>query len=137
MGARDISLPDPMPLLEDLKKCYEELSLGWDVTMVQAAMNHFRPAVHPDDFPEPVSGKVINEVKGKPSFIQRQSEEREEQERMHEENHPLGSPIMADPPSPQRKPRTNAPWTPAEEKRLQNMRDAGHSWAAIAKVFVP
>ncbi|KXX83007.1 hypothetical protein MMYC01_200386 [Madurella mycetomatis] len=32
-------------------------------------------------------------------------------------------------------PRTNTPWTPAEELRLKQMRDAGNSWAEIAKTF--
>jgi hypothetical protein len=30
--------------------------------------------------------------------------------------------------------RTNTPWTPQEEQRLKQMRDAGHSWSEIAKV---
>ncbi|PQE33153.1 hypothetical protein CJF32_00003689 [Rutstroemia sp. NJR-2017a WRK4] len=34
---------------------------------------------------------------------------------------------------PAKKSRTNTPWTPAEEQRLKNMRDAGNSWADIAK----
>ncbi|KAL5418944.1 hypothetical protein PMIN03_000785 [Paraphaeosphaeria minitans] len=33
-----------------------------------------------------------------------------------------------------KKNRTNTPWTPAEEQRLKQMRDAGHSWSEIAKV---
>lgn len=33
-----------------------------------------------------------------------------------------------------KKSRTNTPWTPAEEQRLKTMRDAGNSWADIAKV---
>jgi hypothetical protein len=33
-----------------------------------------------------------------------------------------------------KKSRTNTPWTPAEEQRLKQMRDAGHSWSEIAKV---
>jgi len=37
-------------------------------------------------------------------------------------------------PPPAKKSRTNTPWTPAEEQRLKNMRDAGNSWAEIAKV---
>jgi hypothetical protein len=36
---------------------------------------------------------------------------------------------------PAKKSRTNTPWTPAEEQRLKNMRDAGNSWADIAKTF--
>jgi len=32
--------------------------------------------------------------------------------------------------------RTNTPWTPQEEQRLKQMRDAGHSWSEIAKVFL-
>ncbi|KAK4098881.1 hypothetical protein N658DRAFT_431043, partial [Parathielavia hyrcaniae] len=38
-------------------------------------------------------------------------------------------------PPPAKKSRTNTPWTPAEELRLKQMRDAGHSWAEIAKTF--
>lgn len=33
-----------------------------------------------------------------------------------------------------KKGRTNTPWTPAEERRLKSMRDAGSSWNEIAKV---
>jgi len=40
---------------------------------------------------------------------------------------PLGPPV--------KKSRTNTPWTPAEEQRLKTMRDAGNSWAEIAKTF--
>ncbi|KAL5318644.1 hypothetical protein ACEPPN_013708 [Leptodophora sp. 'Broadleaf-Isolate-01'] len=36
-------------------------------------------------------------------------------------------------PPPAKKSRTNTPWTPAEEQRLKTMRDAGNSWADIAK----
>ncbi|KUI65473.1 hypothetical protein VM1G_01276 [Cytospora mali] len=36
---------------------------------------------------------------------------------------------------PAKKSRTNTPWTPAEELRLKQMRDAGQSWAEIAKTF--
>ncbi|SPO03098.1 uncharacterized protein DNG_05780 [Cephalotrichum gorgonifer] len=36
---------------------------------------------------------------------------------------------------PVKKSRTNTPWTPAEELRLKQMRDAGKSWAEIAKTF--
>lgn len=36
---------------------------------------------------------------------------------------------------PAKKSRTNTPWTPAEELRLKQMRDAGNSWAEIAKTF--
>ncbi|KAE8849108.1 hypothetical protein HRS9122_03124 [Pyrenophora teres f. teres] len=32
-----------------------------------------------------------------------------------------------------KKSRTNMPWTPAEELRLKQMRDAGNSWSEIAK----
>lgn len=39
-------------------------------------------------------------------------------------------------PPPAKKSRTNTPWTPAEEQRLKQMRDAGNSWAEIAKVCV-
>jgi hypothetical protein len=35
---------------------------------------------------------------------------------------------------PTKKSRTNTPWTPQEELRLKQMRDAGNSWAEIAKV---
>ncbi|KAH8167443.1 hypothetical protein CIB48_g812 [Xylaria polymorpha] len=38
-------------------------------------------------------------------------------------------------PPPVKKSRTNTPWTPAEELRLKQMRDAGNSWAEIAKTF--
>lgn len=34
-----------------------------------------------------------------------------------------------------KKSRTNTPWTPAEELRLKQMRDAGNSWSEIAKVW--
>lgn len=33
--------------------------------------------------------------------------------------------------------RTNTPWTPQEEQRLKQMRDAGNSWSEIAKVRSP
>jgi hypothetical protein len=46
----------------------------------------------------------------------------------------LASSAMEPPP---KKSRTNTPWTPAEELRLKNMRDAGNSWAEIAKVRLP
>ncbi|KAG6002808.1 hypothetical protein E4U21_002765 [Claviceps maximensis] len=36
---------------------------------------------------------------------------------------------------PVKKSRTNTPWTPQEELRLKQMRDAGNSWAEIAKTF--
>ncbi|KAL7947023.1 hypothetical protein V8C42DRAFT_300051 [Trichoderma barbatum] len=36
---------------------------------------------------------------------------------------------------PTKKSRTNTPWTPQEELRLKQMRDAGNSWAEIAKTF--
>ncbi|KAG5980767.1 hypothetical protein E4U55_003692 [Claviceps digitariae] len=36
---------------------------------------------------------------------------------------------------PIKKSRTNTPWTPQEELRLKQMRDAGNSWAEIAKTF--
>jgi len=38
-------------------------------------------------------------------------------------------------PPPAKKGRTNTPWTPAEELRLKQMRDAGKSWSEIAKSF--
>ena len=49
----------------------------------------------------------------------------------------MGEPVMAAAPMepPPKKSRTNTPWTPAEELRLKNMRDAGNSWAEIAKSF--
>ncbi|CBX91391.1 hypothetical protein IAQ61_010747 [Plenodomus lingam] len=34
-----------------------------------------------------------------------------------------------------KKSRTNTPWTPAEELRLKQMREAGNSWSEIAKTF--
>jgi hypothetical protein len=37
-------------------------------------------------------------------------------------------------PPPVKKGRTNTPWTPQEEQRLKQMRDAGKSWSEIAKV---
>lgn len=40
---------------------------------------------------------------------------------------------LAQEPKP-KKSRTNTPWTPAEELRLKQMRDAGNSWSEIAKV---
>ncbi|TVY46261.1 hypothetical protein LOCC1_G004160 [Lachnellula occidentalis] len=43
----------------------------------------------------------------------------------------MNSPSMG---PPAKKSRTNTPWTPAEEQRLRTMRDAGNSWADIAKV---
>ncbi|CAK7264712.1 hypothetical protein SEPCBS57363_001219 [Sporothrix epigloea] len=54
-----------------------------------------------------------------------------------------GQPIKFAPPSepgsaptpPAKKSRTNTPWTPAEEHRLKQMRDAGSSWSEIAKTF--
>lgn len=36
---------------------------------------------------------------------------------------------------PNKKSRTNTPWTPQEEQRLKAMRDAGNSWSEIAKTF--
>ncbi|KAB5518043.1 putative Myb-like transcription factor-like protein [Coniochaeta sp. 2T2.1] len=57
---------------------------------------------------------------------------------------PAGAPVPAAPaptddstpqPPPAKKSRTNTPWTPAEELRLKQMRDAGNSWAEIAKTF--
>lgn len=36
---------------------------------------------------------------------------------------------------PAKKSRTNTPWTAAEEQRLKTMREAGNSWAEIAKVW--
>jgi hypothetical protein len=46
-------------------------------------------------------------------------------------------PAEVDPPAQEpkaKKSRTNTPWTPAEELRLKQMRDAGNSWSEIAKV---
>ncbi|KAI5844878.1 hypothetical protein BZA05DRAFT_153098 [Tricharina praecox] len=37
--------------------------------------------------------------------------------------------------APAKRPRTNTPWTAAEEQRLKAMRDAGNSWSEIAKTF--
>ncbi|KAF8864788.1 putative Myb-like transcription factor-like protein [Acephala macrosclerotiorum] len=45
----------------------------------------------------------------------------------------MNSPSTMGPPA--KKSRTNTPWTPAEEQRLKTMRDAGNSWADIAKTF--
>jgi len=36
---------------------------------------------------------------------------------------------------PNKKSRTNTPWTPQEEQRLKQMRDAGKSWSEIARTF--
>jgi gas vesicle protein len=44
-------------------------------------------------------------------------------------------PTPAAGPPPAKKSRTNTPWTPQEELRLKQMRDAGNSWAEIAKTF--
>jgi hypothetical protein len=44
-----------------------------------------------------------------------------------------GAGVVAPPPA--KKSRTNTPWTPQEEQRLKQMRDAGNSWAEIAKTF--
>ncbi|KZZ95454.1 MYB DNA-binding domain protein [Moelleriella libera RCEF 2490] len=38
-------------------------------------------------------------------------------------------------PPPAKKGRTNTPWTPQEEQRLKQMRDASNTWAEIAKTF--
>ncbi len=46
-----------------------------------------------------------------------------------------GAPPSAGSPSQIKRPRTNTPWTAAEEQRLKNMRDAGNSWSEIAKTF--
>jgi hypothetical protein len=43
----------------------------------------------------------------------------------------MGSHLIA---PPAKKSRTNMPWTPEEEQRLKTMREAGNSWADIAKV---
>ncbi|MCJ1379173.1 hypothetical protein MMC17_002273 [Xylographa soralifera] len=45
----------------------------------------------------------------------------------------LGEPSSS--PTTAKKSRTNTPWTPAEERRLKTMRDAGNSWNEIAKTF--
>ena len=46
----------------------------------------------------------------------------------------LGEPSSS--PTTAKKSRTNTPWTPAEERRLKTMRDAGNSWSEIAKVGI-
>lgn len=46
-----------------------------------------------------------------------------------------GAPPSVGSPSQIKRPRTNTPWTAAEEQRLKNMRDAGNSWSEIAKTF--
>ncbi|KAH8723808.1 hypothetical protein GQ44DRAFT_619674, partial [Phaeosphaeriaceae sp. PMI808] len=47
-----------------------------------------------------------------------------------------GTDVEAPPQEPKlKKSRTNTPWTPAEELRLKQMRDAGNSWSEIAKTF--
>jgi Myb-like DNA-binding domain len=38
-------------------------------------------------------------------------------------------------PPPQKKGRTNASWSVAEEQRLKHMMDRGKSWSEIAKTF--
>ncbi|KAJ8109061.1 hypothetical protein OPT61_g7727 [Boeremia exigua] len=44
------------------------------------------------------------------------------------------NPVDSSPQEPKtKKSRTNTPWTPAEELRLKQMRDAGNSWSEIAK----
>ncbi|KAF1916570.1 hypothetical protein BDU57DRAFT_516760 [Ampelomyces quisqualis] len=49
---------------------------------------------------------------------------------------PPAAPVDASAPEPKfKKSRTNTPWTPAEELRLKQMRDAGNSWSEIAKTF--
>ncbi|KAL1858129.1 hypothetical protein VTK73DRAFT_7933 [Phialemonium thermophilum] len=49
---------------------------------------------------------------------------------------PVGDDASSTPnPPPAKKSRTNTPWTPSEEQRLKQMRDAGSSWAEIAKTF--
>jgi len=52
---------------------------------------------------------------------------------------PSGGPTIMDQPTTAgpvaKKGRTNTPWTPAEELRLKQMRDAGKSWNEIAKSF--
>ncbi|KKA30776.1 hypothetical protein TD95_005316 [Thielaviopsis punctulata] len=48
---------------------------------------------------------------------------------------PAESSTPATPGPPAKKSRTNTPWTPSEELRLKQMRDAGNSWAEIAKTF--
>lgn len=47
---------------------------------------------------------------------------------------PAGAAGLTSPPVA-KKGRTNTPWTPAEEQRLKQMRDAGNSWSEIAKTF--
>ncbi|KAG5992995.1 hypothetical protein E4U54_003494 [Claviceps lovelessii] len=48
---------------------------------------------------------------------------------------PAQDAIAASGQPPVKKSRTNTPWTPQEELRLKQMRDAGNSWAEIAKTF--
>ncbi|KFY08981.1 hypothetical protein V492_05731 [Pseudogymnoascus sp. VKM F-4246] len=51
-----------------------------------------------------------------------------------EEQSPMNAaPAPMQPPA--KKSRTNTLWTAAEEQRLKNMREAGNSWAEIAKTF--
>ncbi|KAF2224774.1 hypothetical protein BDZ85DRAFT_84265 [Elsinoe ampelina] len=45
------------------------------------------------------------------------------------------SQVPETPAPPVKKGRTNTPWTPAEEQRLKQMREAGNSWSEIAKTF--
>jgi hypothetical protein len=44
------------------------------------------------------------------------------------------TPIQVSAAPPPKKSRTNTPWTPGEEQRLKQMREANNSWAEIAKV---
>ncbi|KAA8913419.1 hypothetical protein FN846DRAFT_930001 [Sphaerosporella brunnea] len=48
---------------------------------------------------------------------------------------PAGSVAAGGTATPAKRPRTNTPWTAAEEQRLKQMRDAGSSWSEIAKTF--
>lgn len=58
----------------------------------------------------------------------------EEQQQQQQQQQPMNAaPAPMQPPA--KKSRTNTPWTAAEEQRLKNMREAGNSWAEIAKTF--
>ncbi|KAF3353356.1 hypothetical protein VdG1_08407 [Verticillium dahliae VDG1] len=71
---------------------------------------------------------------GSPAAQHQQHQQQQHQQHQQQQHHATpGQPAMGPPPA--KKSRTNTPWTPAEEQRLKQMRDAGNSWAEIAKTF--
>ncbi|KAI1822506.1 hypothetical protein F4861DRAFT_514171 [Xylaria intraflava] len=86
-----------------------------------------------------------------PHGQQHQHAQHQSQSQHHQQHHatPVPPPINLSAPAtattqqqstpsqnpPVKKSRTNTPWTPAEELRLKQMRDAGSSWSEIAKTF--